>query len=310
MVDRPVTASRQFSPHSASGGGRVALISGAARGIGAATARVLARRGYRLSLVGLEPEALAALADELGGDHAWFEVDVTDQAQLESAVAGTVERLGGIDVVVANAGIASYGTVRQTPPHVFQRVVDINLTGAFRTVQAALPHVAERRGYLLIIASMASFTALGGLAAYCASKAGADALAGSLRQEVAHRGVAVGSAHPSWIDTDMVRDVAADLATYRRMRAMLPWPMRATTSVEECAEAIADGIERRARRIYVPRAAQIVQWLRPLLASAPAEWAVLRITGRLMPQMEAEVDSLGRSLSERVGELDQAATQR
>jgi NAD(P)-dependent dehydrogenase (short-subunit alcohol dehydrogenase family) len=286
------------------GGERVVLVTGAARGIGAATARELAARGHRLALVGLEPERLAALAGELGERHVWHEVDVTDQAQLDAAVAATVERLGGIDVVVANAGIASYGTVAQTSSEAFQRVVDVNLTGAFRTVQAALPHVIARRGYVLVVASMASFTVLGGLAAYCASKAGADALAGALRQEMAHRGVAVGSAHPSWIDTDMVRDASRDLAAFTRMRALLPWPMRSTTSVEECAQALADGIEGRARRIYVPRAAQVVQWLRPLLASAPAERLMLRRAGSLIPVMEAEVDALGSSLSERVSASD------
>ena len=219
-------------------------------------------------------------------------------------MAEAADRLGGIDVVVANAGISSYGTVAQTSPDAFQRVVEINLTGAFRTVHAALPHVIDRRGYVLVVASMASFTALGGLAAYCASKAGADALTGALRQEVAHRGVAVGSAHPSWIDTDMVRDADRDLATFRSMRAMLPWPMRATTSLEECGQTIADGIERRARRIYVPRAAALVQWLRPLLASRPAEWVMLRRAGRLIRAMEAEVAAVGDSVSERVRESD------
>jgi NAD(P)-dependent dehydrogenase (short-subunit alcohol dehydrogenase family) len=278
------------------------LVTGAARGIGAATARVLAARGHRVALVGLEPDRLAALAAELGDRHAWFEADVTDQDQLDAAVAGTVERLGGIDTVVANAGIASYGTVVQLAPDDFRRVVDINLTGVFRTVHAALPQVIERRGYVLIVASMASFTALGGLAAYCASKAGADALAASLRQEVARHGVAVGSAYPSWIDTDMVRDATQDLDSFRRMRAMLPWPMHSTTSVEECGTAITDGIERRARRIFVPPSAQLLQWLRPLLGSAPVEWLILRGAGRLIPAMEAEVEALGRSVSERVRE--------
>lgn len=285
-------------------GERAALVTGAARGIGAATARGLAARGYRVALVGLEPERLAALAGELGERHCWFEVDVTDQSQVDAAVEGTVERLGGIDVVVANAGIVSYGTVVQTAPEAFRRVVDVNLTGAFRTAHAALPHVIDRRGYVLIVASMASFTVLGGLAAYCASKAGADALAGALRQEVAHRGVAVGSAHPSWIDTDMVRDATHDLDAFGRMRAMLPWPMRSTTSVEECARAFADGIERRSRRIYVPRSAQLLQWLRPLLASAPAERLMLSRAGELIPAMEAEVDALGSSVSERVRRND------
>ena len=288
-------------------GERVALITGAARGIGAATARTLAARGQRVSLVGIEPARLEQLAAELGEGHAWFEADVTDQSQMDAAVAGTVERLGGIDTVVANAGIAGYGTMVQTSPEAFQRTVDINLTGAFRTAHAALPHVIERRGYVLIVASMASFAPLAGLGAYSASKAGADSLAAVLRQELAHRGAAAGSAHPSWIDTDMVRDAAHDLASFRRMRELLPWPMRSTTSVEACAAALADGIDRRARRIFVPRSAAIVQWLRPLLTSGPVERLTLRRSGTLIPDMEAEVEALGSSLSERVRESDPTA---
>lgn len=288
-------------------GERVALITGAARGIGAATARALAARGHRVSLVGIEPGLLEELAAELGEGHAWFEADVTDQSQIDAAVAGTVERLGGIDTVVANAGIAGYGTVVQTSPDAFQRTVDINLTGAFRTAHAALPHVIERRGYVLIVASMASFAPFAGLGAYSASKAGADSLAAVLRQELAHRGAAAGSAHPSWIDTDMVRDANRDLGSFRRMRELLPWPMRATTSVEDCAGALADGIERRARRIFVPRSAAIVQWLRPLLTSGPVERLTLRRSGTLIPDMEAEVEALGSSLSERVRQSDPTA---
>jgi NAD(P)-dependent dehydrogenase (short-subunit alcohol dehydrogenase family) len=286
------------------GGERVALITGAARGIGAATARTLAARGYRVSLVGIEPVRLEELAAELGGRHAWFEADVTDQHQIDAAVVGTVERLGGINTVVANAGIAGYGTVVQTSPEAFHRTVDVNLTGAFRTAHAALPHVIERRGYVLIVASMASFAPLAGLGAYSASKAGADSLAAVLRQELAHRGAAAGSAHPSWIDTDMVRDATRDLGSFRRMRELLPWPMRSTTSVEECAAALADGIERRARRIFVPRSAALVQWLRPLLTSGPVERLTLRRSGSLISDMEAEVEALGSSLSERVWQSD------
>ena len=164
--------------------------------VGAATARTLAARGNRVSLVGIEPARLLELAAELGDRHAWFEADVTDQSQINAAVAGTVERLGGIDTVVANAGIAGYGTVVQTSPEAFSRTVDINLTGAFRTAHAALPHVIEHRGYVLIVASMSSFAPLAGMGAYSASKAGADSLAAVLRQELAHRGAAAGFGAP------------------------------------------------------------------------------------------------------------------
>jgi hypothetical protein len=282
---------------------KTVLISGAARGIGAATARELAGRGWNVALVGLEPELLAALAESIGATAAWFEADVTDQDALEAAVAGAVERFGGLDAVIANAGIASFGTIAVTDPEAFARTIDVNLTGVFRTVRAALPAIIERRGHVLVVASVASFTPLAGMSAYSASKAGAEAIASSLSTEVRHHGVTVGSAHPSWIDTDLVRDAMAELDGFRKLRRVLPWPVRATTSVDACARAIAGGVERRAQRVYVPRSAALVYWLRPLLQNPRTLRLSGRISARLVPELEAEVAALGRSTSERTQRL-------
>jgi NAD(P)-dependent dehydrogenase (short-subunit alcohol dehydrogenase family) len=284
--------------------GKVVLITGAARGIGAQTARVLVGRGARVSLVGMEPDRLRALADELNAGRsgaargpvaAWFAADVTDQDQIEAAVQGTVEALGGIDVVMANAGIANNGTVAVNPADALVRTVDVNLNGVIRTVSAALPHVEQRRGYVLVVASLASFTVLPGMAAYCASKAGAEAFANVLRLEVAHKGVRVGSAHPSWIDTDLVRDTEKDLGSFRDARAKLPGPLGGTTSVEECADRFADGIAKRSRRIYVPRSLAWFQALRTLVISPVSDVVIGRDAKTMVPRMEAEVRALGRS---------------
>ena len=129
---------------------------------------------------------------------------------MQAAADAAIERFGGIDVVVANAGIASYGSLLQVDPKVFQRVMDINIVGAFHTVRATLPAVIERRGYVLIVSSMAAFAAAPGLAPYNASKAGVEHLANALRLEVAYRGVRVGSAHMGWIDTALIRDTKDD----------------------------------------------------------------------------------------------------
>ncbi|MGH3367318.1 MAG: SDR family oxidoreductase [Nocardioidaceae bacterium] len=278
--------------------GKVVLLTGAARGIGAHTARELAARGARLALIGLEPDLLRSLCQELdqrGGGHAWFEADVTSQDAVDAAVRGAVSELGGVDVVIANAGVASYGTVRQIDPRAFARTVDVNLTGVFRTVHAALPQVIDRRGYVLVVASLASFTPLGGLAAYNASKSGAEAFGLALRQEVAHLGVDVGICHPSWIDTDLVRGAMQDLSAFRKTRQMLPWPAHSTTSVEDCALSIADGIGRRAARIYVPRSVLAANLARVLLASPLALRAMRSRLARVVPSLEDEVDRLGRS---------------
>ncbi|MEN3307885.1 MAG: hypothetical protein V7603_4087 [Micromonosporaceae bacterium] len=275
--------------------GRVVFITGAARGIGAHLARLAAARGARVAAVGLEPDRLAALVKELGEEHAWFECDVTDQATLDRAVAATVERLGGIDVVVANAGIANNGTVAITPADALVRTVDVNLAGVMRTVSATLPQVTARRGYCLLVSSVAAFTVLPGMAAYCAAKAGVEQFGNALRLEVAHKGVSVGTAHPIWVDTDLVRDMQDDLPSFREALRRLPAPLGGTRTVAECAAAMLRGIERRQRRVYVPRAMAAVQLARVLTLSPLGDFFVRRGARDSVPRMEQEVLGLGRS---------------
>src|SRR5215210_151345 len=275
--------------------GKVVLITGPARGIGAETARQLAARGARLSLVGLEPERLAALAAELGEGHVWFECDVTDQAALERAVAGTVGALGGIDVVIANAGVASNGTVAVGPIEALVRTIDVNLTGVVRTVSATLPHVTERRGYYLLVSSAAALAPFPGISTYAAAKSGVEQFGNVLRLELAHKGVAVGAAHPSWVDTDMVRDAQSDLAGFKEMLGKLPGPFGRVTPLGECAEAFVRAVERRKRKVYVPRTLAAASGVRQLFASRLADYIMGRQTRKTLPQVEAEVRALGRS---------------
>ena len=242
----------------------------------------------------MEPERLAALATELGEGHAWFPCDVTNQAALESAVAGTVERLGGIDVVVANAGIASNGTVAVTPVEALVRVIDVNLSGVVRTVSATLPHVTARRGYYLLVSSAAALAPMPGISTYAASKVGVEHFGSVLRLELAHKGVAVGSAHPSWIDTDLVRDQQRDLRTFNQLLRSTPGPFGRVTSLEECADAFVEGIERRSRKVFVPRSLAPLAAVRQLFSSPFAERVTGRTAGKMVPRLEAEVRALGR----------------
>lgn len=283
--------------------GKRVLITGAARGVGAGTARQLAKQGARLALVGLEPALLAELADELGDGHAWFEADVTDQQAITAAIDGAADRLGGLDVVVANAGIASFGLVGTIDPAAWARTVEINLTGVFRTAHAATPHLAASKGYLLLVSSLAAFVQTMGFSAYGASKAGVESLANSLRIELAHKGVDVGSAHMSWIDTDLVRDAQDDLDSFNEMLRRLPWPMHSVTSLDSCVDAFVQGIDRRRRRIYVPRSVSLMYAARPATYSALVEFVIKRIAAPIMPRLEAEIRSLGRSLSTRAADI-------
>lgn len=273
------------------------LITGPAQGIGERTARLAAARGARLGLIGLDPARLAALANELGEGHHWSECDVTDPPSLDAAVAATATALGGIDVVVANAGIGTTGTVASTPVEAMIRVVDVNLNGVIRTVSATLPHLIEARGYALLISSVAAFTAMPGLAAYCASKAGVEQFGNGLRLEVAHLGVRVGTAHPIWTDTDLVRGFSEDLPSFEVARRRLPWPLNSLVSVDACAEALVRAIERRRRKVYIPRSMAAVQALRTFTLSRFGDRLTAGITGggRLVAKLEEEARAADRS---------------
>ncbi len=275
--------------HSYPVAGRVVLITGAARGIGAGLARELGRRGARLSLVGLEPERLAETAEAVPGEAKWFEADVTDQAALERAVAGTVERLGGIDVVVANAGIEAVGTVETIDPALFERIIEVNLLGVWRTVRAALPHVLDRRGYVLPIASAAAATHLGLMAPYAASKAGVEAFANSLRQELNGTGTRVGCGYFSFLDTDMVSEAFAHPAA-AKLQESTGGPLGRVYPLADAVASMADDVERRARVVAYP------PWVKGLLLGRGVLQPLTEpITGRRSREAVRIANDLARS---------------
>ncbi len=284
--------------------GKVFFITGAARGIGAAVAAEAASRGARVALTGLEPELLESVAGALGDSHLHIVCDVTDTDSVAAAVETTVGELGGIDMVLANAGIATYGSIEHTPPEAFDEIVDINLNGVHRTVHLTLPHLIASRGWVGILGSIASYAPLAGSAPYNATKAGVELYNRALRAEVGWRGVCATSIHPSWIDTALVREADADLRSFGEMRSRLPWPVRATTSVERCAKEIVDGAERRRDRIFIPPSARLVYWIRNFLVSRLGEAILERESPELVPRMDAEVAALGRTMSARTSEIN------
>lgn len=278
--------------------GKVVFITGGARGIGAHVARRLANKGAKLVLTDLNDAELAALAAELGEDRVLPAVaDVRDLPAMQAVAARAVERFGGIDIVVANAGIASYGSVLQVDPEAFRRVMEVNVNGVFNTVRATLPALIERRGYLLIVSSLAAYAACPGLAPYNASKAAVEIFANALRLEVAHHGVSVGSSHMSWIDTALVRDTEADLPAFGKLLASFPWPLNKTTTVDKCADAFVKGIEGRRNRVYCPRWVALFRWVKPVLSSPVGELPLHKPAAELLPQLDAQVAALGRSMS-------------
>ena len=271
--------------------GKAVLITGAARGIGAETARKVAARGARVALVGLEPEMLERVAADCGPDTIWREADITDADALEAAIEESVGGLGGLDIAMVNAGIASGAAFRASDPRALEKVIEVNLLGSLRTIVACLPHLIERRGYLLQVASVSALAPSPGLAAYSASKAGVEALANTVRVEVKHLGVDVGVAYYSWIDTDLVRG-GDDHPDFSRLRQGLKGPLAKTYPVGKAADATVHGFERRARWVTCPG------WLKPMiLARGIAPFVAEPQLHALMP----ELDQLSQEKVERLG---------
>lgn len=227
--------------------GRRVLITGAARGIGAATARRLHERGARVALAGLEPELLAQVAADCG-DALVVVCDVRDRGQVEATVEAAVERLGGLDVVIANAGVAAQLPVLGGDPTVFESTLAVNLLGVYYTLRAAAPHIAHANGYALAVSSLAAAVHLPLLGAYSASKAGVEALADSLRIELAASGARVGIAYFAELDTDMTSRGFGTEAAKR-----LKLGPRRITPLAAGIDAIERGVAQRSRRVVAPR---------------------------------------------------------
>ncbi|MBD0862074.1 SDR family oxidoreductase [Gordonia sp. zg691] len=281
--------------------GKVVFITGAARGIGRATATALVANGARVVLSDIDEQALDEVAASLGPDNAVATVsDVTSLADMQAAVDAGSARFGGIDMVVANAGIASYGTVLAVDPAAFRRVIDVNVTGVFHTVRAALPSVMERRGYVLIVSSMAAYAPLGGMSSYNASKAAVEHFANALRMEVGYRGVDVGSAHMSWIDTPLVQEASADLSAFDELLSRLPGPLSRRLPVEQCADAFVRGLAERKHHVDVPAGwVEAMRWLKPVLNSAVGDRLTRGLVAQFLPAVDADVATLHRSTSAR-----------
>ncbi|WP_020111304.1 SDR family NAD(P)-dependent oxidoreductase [Rhodococcus sp. 114MFTsu3.1] len=192
--------------------GRTVVITGSTGGLGSALATALRSRGANLALLDLDGDAAALQARTLGPAsvaRGWA-VDVTDLDSIQSAIGSAARHFGRIDVVIANAGIAAVQPLESMDPALWERIIDVNLSGVWRTFKASLPHVVERRGYLLAISSMAAFVHSPLNGPYVASKAGVWALCDATRLELRHHGVGVGSLHPTFFQTPMMDAVQTD----------------------------------------------------------------------------------------------------
>lgn len=231
--------------------GRVAVVTGAARGVGAAVARELSARGLRVVLLGRELETLRETAAGLPGSSYSIEADITDEAAMQGAAQCVAARFGPASVVVANAGISIAGPFAACDAALWNRVIEVNLIGSAVTARVFLPQLLRTRGYLLQVASTAAFGSAPMMSAYCASKAGVESFALALRNEMAPEGVGVGIAYLHWTGTDMISELD-DHLVLRELRRHQPAPARRVHGPAEVATWLARGIERRAPAVYAP----------------------------------------------------------
>jgi NAD(P)-dependent dehydrogenase (short-subunit alcohol dehydrogenase family) len=246
--------------------GRVALVTGAARGIGYETARQMHLRGASVAVVDLDPEQAREAAERIGERAIGIGADVTDDAAIMRAVSETVERFGGLDVAVANAGIAQsqVATVRGIGGEEWERVFEVDLLGVWRTVRAALPQIVARRGHILVTGSVYSF-ANGVLnSPYAVAKAGVEALGRGLRAELMPLGASAGVVYYGWVDTKLVQD-GFDRKHSDRMQENAPAWLFKRIQPDEAAAATVRGIEERAPRVFAPKWWRYVSALRGIL---------------------------------------------
>ncbi len=277
--------------------GRRVLITGAARGIGAALAQRLASHGARLALVGLEPETLHGVAARCGEGTFVGECDVSNFEAVARAIDDGAEALGGLDVVVANAGIAAGGPLRSHDIRAWERVIEINLLGVMYTDRAALPHLERSHGYLLNIASTAAALRAPGMTAYCAAKAGVEALSDCLRIESKPRGVDVGVAYFLFLDTDMVRDGEREMPLMATARSKMPSFLSRTYPLAPAIDELAAGIALRRRRIAYPPWFLKALAARQAFASALVERAAVKQAVDTLDEYERVVAERGSRIT-------------
>ena len=241
---------------------KVVVITGSTGGLGQATARALREKGAKLALLDLDLNSVERQANELGGSQvaAGWVADVCSLDSLEKAMTNVVQHFGKIDVVIANAGVGTPASLEHMPPETFERTIDINLNGVFRTFRSALPHVKKTQGYLLAISSLAAFVHSPLNTHYTSSKAGVWALCDSLRLELRHLNIGVGSFHPTFFQTpmmDAVQSNPAGKAVWNGNTGIWKY-----VPIETVVAELVEGIERRKDIVIVPKSNRLV-------ASAP-----------------------------------------
>ncbi|HYZ98405.1 MAG TPA: glucose 1-dehydrogenase [Acidimicrobiales bacterium] len=213
--------------------GKVAVISGGARGQGAAEARLFAAEGARVVVGDVLDDEGRAVAAELGPEAAYAPLDVTDEAGWAAVVELAEERFGPVDVLVNNAGILQFQALHKMDLADFERILRVNLTGVFLGMKAVVPSMVRAGGGSIVnISSTAGLQGLPGLGAYVASKWGVRGLTKTAAIDLGPKGIRVNSVHPGGIDTPMLEGTDPEAPFYKRL------PVARMGRPEEAARAV------------------------------------------------------------------------
>jgi NAD(P)-dependent dehydrogenase (short-subunit alcohol dehydrogenase family) len=233
---------------------KVVLITGAGRGLGAATAAALAQRGARVVIADIDLAAAQSVAESLPRGHGRaLQCDVTQLDSVQDVARQALEHYGRIDVVIANAGVLGRGgTMRTLTPGQVCGVMSVNVDGVVNTVSATLDPVIDSRGQIVLVSSVFAYINGAGAIPYAMSKAAVEQLGRGLGVELARHGASAMTAYFSLIETDMIRHgVDADPEVHALLSAMPKFVLK-RIQPRTAAEAIADGLERRRSSITVP----------------------------------------------------------
>lgn len=229
-----------------------ALITGASKGIGRALAADLAGRGARLGLLARDGAALEELARTLPGEHVPLAVDVTDPAAVSDAVAGFAEQAGGLDLLIANAGIAHYGPFADMELAKIEEMVSINLLGSLYTVKAGLDAMLERGrpGHIVVVSSGAGIRAFPSGAVYGATKAANRGFAEALRHELSGTGISLTTVYPGEVATELHAHQLDRLPDWRDSDEAI--------DPAELARDVVDAVIADERSVYIPKAVRLL----------------------------------------------------
>jgi len=249
--------------------GAVVLITGAGHGIGLAILRETIRRGGIPVAVDHNPEATAALKSLVGEKGTLHQADVCDAHAMETVVQETCSRFGGIDIIIANAGIERIDPIEDMAADAFESVIETNLLGVYRTLKPALKSVVKRKGHIVALSSISALIPFPLAAAYSTSKAGVAMLMRVLRMELNGTGATAGVCFFGFVETQMANRIFSEKLLVRalnRFHAPLlgTWPQ---LTPEHAATKVLDGIEKRKARIFAPPMARLTYWLQGLYAA-------------------------------------------